>query len=96
MYMASNVVASQALPSVQGRPNASSASSPSSASSLSCSRCRNVMFLSQRPIARFMSNPTNVQAAVAWGGAAGCAALWITQPFDYIKSVLTSKPDADE
>jgi len=49
-----------------------------------------------RPIARFMSNPTNVQAAVAWGGAAGCAALWITQPFDYIKSVLTSKPDADE
>lgn len=94
MYMASNVVASQAMPSVQGRPNASSASS--SASSLSCSRCRNVMFLSQRPIARFMSNPTNVQAAVAWGGAAGCAALWITQPFDYIKSVLTSKPDADE
>ena len=95
--MASKVVASQAMPSVQGRPNASSASSSaSSAYSLSCSRCRNVTFLSQRPIARFMSNPTNVQAAVAWGGAAGCAALWITQPFDYIKSVLTSKPDADE
>ncbi len=61
----------------------------------SLSLTRNATPISQRPIARFVSNPTNVQAAVCWGGAAGCAAMWITQPFDYIKSVIASKPDEE-
>ena len=50
----------------------------------------------QRGVQKLVSNPTTVQSAVMWGGAIGCGALWLTQPFDYIKSVLTSKPDADQ
>jgi len=50
----------------------------------------------QRGVQKLVSNPTNIQSAVMWGGAIGCGALWLTQPFDYIKSVLTSKPDADQ
>jgi hypothetical protein len=34
-----------------------------------------------------------VQAAVFWGGTAGITALWLTQPFDYIKKQFSS-PEA--
>ena len=32
--------------------------------------------------------PMNVSAAATWGGAAALTALWLVQPFDWLKQQL--------
>jgi hypothetical protein len=43
-----------------------------------------------------VGNPTNVQAAIVWGGTAGCTAIWLIQPFDYIKSLMSSSGEGGD
>ncbi|GAB2212458.1 hypothetical protein Droror1_Dr00020424, partial [Drosera rotundifolia] len=51
---------------------------------------------------KFVSNPskrpqlTDLQAATAWGVAAGTTALWLVQPFDWIKKTFFEKEKSDE
>ncbi|KAJ4825652.1 hypothetical protein Tsubulata_038882, partial [Turnera subulata] len=37
--------------------------------------------------------PTDVQAAAFWGVAAGSAAIYLIQPFDWIKKTFFEKPE---
>lgn len=36
---------------------------------------------------------TDIQAAALWGVAGGTAALWIVQPFDWIKKTFFETPE---
>ncbi|KAM7491825.1 hypothetical protein LguiA_034746 [Lonicera macranthoides] len=38
---------------------------------------------------------TDVQAAVMWGVAATTTALWIVQPFDWLKKTFFEKPEPE-
>ncbi|PIN24821.1 hypothetical protein CDL12_02439 [Handroanthus impetiginosus] len=40
--------------------------------------------------------PTDVQAAVLWGVAAGTSALYLIQPFDWLKKTFFEKPDPEQ
>ncbi|GFP97517.1 ubiquinol-cytochrome c reductase complex 6.7 kDa protein [Phtheirospermum japonicum] len=42
------------------------------------------------------SRPTDVQAAIFWGVAAGTSALWIVQPFDWLRKTFFEKPDPEQ
>ncbi|KAH6773872.1 hypothetical protein C2S52_003210 [Perilla frutescens var. hirtella] len=37
--------------------------------------------------------PVNVQAAVLWGVAAGSAAIYLVQPFDWLRKTFFEKPE---
>ncbi|KAL5733045.1 hypothetical protein ACOSP7_032382 [Xanthoceras sorbifolium] len=37
--------------------------------------------------------PVDIQAAALWGVAAGTTALWIVQPFDWLKKTFFEKPE---
>ncbi|KAK9283826.1 hypothetical protein L1049_012080 [Liquidambar formosana] len=39
---------------------------------------------------------TDIQAAVMWGVAATTGALWIVQPFNWLKKTFLEKPQAEE
>ncbi|KAK4606884.1 hypothetical protein RGQ29_000926 [Quercus rubra] len=39
--------------------------------------------------------PIDVQSAALWGVAATTTALWIVQPFDWIKKTFLEKPEAE-
>jgi hypothetical protein len=39
---------------------------------------------------------TDIQAAAMWGVAAGTTALWIVQPFGWIKKTFFEKPESEE
>ncbi|CAK9326310.1 unnamed protein product [Citrullus colocynthis] len=43
------------------------------------------------PGRRFQS--TDIQAAAGWGVAAATTALWVVQPFDWIKKTFFEKPE---
>lgn len=45
---------------------------------------------------RIRPQPSDITAAAMWGVAAGTAALWMIQPFDWIKEQLTAKPEDEE
>ncbi|KAL3653383.1 hypothetical protein CASFOL_003064 [Castilleja foliolosa] len=47
-----------------------------------------------RPASR--PHSTDVQAAVFWGVAAGTTALWIVQPFDWLRKTFFEKPDPEQ
>ncbi|KAI5670365.1 hypothetical protein M9H77_10729 [Catharanthus roseus] len=38
---------------------------------------------------------TDIQAAAAWGVAAGTTALWLVQPFDWLKKTFFEKPEPE-
>lgn len=42
---------------------------------------------------RMAPGPTAVQSMAIWGGCLGVTALWLTQPFDYIKKQLGMDKD---
>ncbi|KAH6790429.1 hypothetical protein C2S51_005435 [Perilla frutescens var. frutescens] len=44
-----------------------------------------------RPGGRLQS--VNVQAAVLWGVAAGSAAIYLVQPFDWLRKTFFEKPE---
>ncbi|KAB2078920.1 hypothetical protein ERO13_A06G180100v2 [Gossypium hirsutum] len=39
--------------------------------------------------------PADVQAAAMWGVAATTGALWLIQPFDWLKKTFLEKPESD-
>lgn len=39
---------------------------------------------------------TDIQAAAAWGLAAGTTAVWMIQPFDWLKKTFFEKPATEE
>ncbi|GMH05006.1 hypothetical protein Nepgr_006846 [Nepenthes gracilis] len=39
--------------------------------------------------------PADIQAAALWGVAAGTTALWLIQPFDWIKKTFFEKQQTD-
>jgi hypothetical protein len=39
--------------------------------------------------------PTALQSMALWGTCAGVTALWLTQPFDYIKKQFSGEPAAE-
>ncbi|XAR71856.1 hypothetical protein NMG60_11018294 [Bertholletia excelsa] len=45
---------------------------------------------------RFRPQSTDMQAAAAWGVAAGSAALYVIQPFDWIKKTFFEKSTSEE
>ena len=53
-------------------------------------------YLVQASLRKLVGNPTNVQAAIVWGGTAGCTAIWLIQPFDYIKSLMSSSGEGGD
>ncbi|KAK2637240.1 hypothetical protein Ddye_032032 [Dipteronia dyeriana] len=40
--------------------------------------------------------PADIQSAALWGIAAGTTALWIVQPFDWIKKTFLEKPKPEK
>ncbi|KAH0932988.1 hypothetical protein HID58_010105, partial [Brassica napus] len=38
----------------------------------------------------------DIQAAAGWGIAAAAGAIWVVQPFDWIKKTFIDKPAAEE
>lgn len=52
------------------------------------------VYISQQSVKK-MITPNNVQSAMLWGGTAAATAIWMTQPFDYIKS-LFEKQEGDQ
>ncbi|CAH8392850.1 unnamed protein product [Eruca vesicaria subsp. sativa] len=40
--------------------------------------------------------PADIQAAVGWGVAAAAGAIWVVQPFGWIKKTFIDKPAAEE
>uniref|UniRef100_A0A7N0SXB5 Ubiquinol-cytochrome c reductase complex 6.7 kDa protein n=1 Tax=Kalanchoe fedtschenkoi TaxID=63787 RepID=A0A7N0SXB5_KALFE len=50
--------------------------------------------LVKKPVFRIQA--TDVQNAAMWGVAAGAAAIWIVQPFDWIKKTFLEKPASEE
>ncbi|KAL3622035.1 hypothetical protein CASFOL_034231 [Castilleja foliolosa] len=47
-----------------------------------------------RPASR--PHSTDVQAAGFWGVATGTTALWIVQPFDWLRKTFLEKPDPEQ
>jgi hypothetical protein len=43
-----------------------------------------------QPALRKMVTPINAQSAVIWGSTAAVGALWLVQPFDWIRSQLSA------
>ncbi|KMZ71993.1 Ubiquinol-cytochrome c reductase complex 6.7 kDa protein [Zostera marina] len=39
---------------------------------------------------------SNISSVVTWGVFAGTTALWIVQPFDWIKNQIFEKPESEE
>ncbi|KQK14625.1 hypothetical protein BRADI_1g17665v3 [Brachypodium distachyon] len=39
--------------------------------------------------------PADISAAATWGVAAGSAAIYLVQPFDWIKKTFFEKPEAE-
>lgn len=49
----------------------------------------------QSTLKKFIT-PNNVQSGVFWGTTAAVTALWMTQPFDYIKSLFDNTEGDDQ
>nr|ABK21843.1 unknown [Picea sitchensis] len=45
---------------------------------------------------RIRPQPSDFTAVATWGVAAGTVALWMIQPFDWIKEQFTAKPEDDQ
>ncbi|TYI45064.1 hypothetical protein E1A91_D13G009700v1 [Gossypium mustelinum] len=45
---------------------------------------------------RLRPQPIDIQAAAAWGVAATTTALWLIQPFDWLKRTFLEKPESEE
>ncbi|CDP13894.1 unnamed protein product [Coffea canephora] len=43
----------------------------------------------------FRVQSTDIQAAASWGIAAGVTAIWLVQPFDWLKKTLFEKPEPE-
>lgn len=43
----------------------------------------------QRTVKRMLT-PINMQSVMLWGGVGGVTALWMVQPFDYIRDLMSS------
>ncbi|KAL6773874.1 QCR10 [Auxenochlorella protothecoides x Auxenochlorella symbiontica] len=43
-------------------------------------------------VSRLTPSPGAVQSLALWGTTAGVGALWLVQPFDFIKGLLEDKP----
>jgi len=43
-----------------------------------------------------MLTPNNMQSAMVWGATGATTALWLVQPFDFIKSLFEDAPEAEE
>ncbi|KAL9344924.1 hypothetical protein POPTR_019G059500v4 [Populus trichocarpa] len=54
----------------------------------------NAMFKFLSPRLRLQS--TDIQTAAFWGVAAGTTALWLVQPFDWIKKTFFEKANTEE
>ncbi|CAM8970362.1 unnamed protein product [Rhodiola kirilowii] len=50
--------------------------------------------LLKKPALRLQA--TDVQTAAMWGVAAGATAIWIVQPFDWIKKTFLEKPSEEK
>ncbi|CAN6589002.1 unnamed protein product [Malus baccata var. baccata] len=44
---------------------------------------------------RLRPHTTDLQAAVGWGVAAFTGALWLVQPFDWIRKTFIEKPEPE-
>ncbi|KAL5198844.1 hypothetical protein ABZP36_002356 [Zizania latifolia] len=44
---------------------------------------------------RFRVQTTDIAAAATWGVAAGSAAIYLVQPFDWIKKTFFEKPEPE-
>ncbi|CAM0907632.1 unnamed protein product [Alopecurus aequalis] len=55
--------------------------------------------VSSTALSRFLSSrriqPADVTALATWGVAAGCAAFYLVQPFDFIKKTFFEKPQPE-
>ncbi|XP_019100552.1 PREDICTED: ubiquinol-cytochrome c reductase complex 6.7 kDa protein-like [Camelina sativa] len=40
--------------------------------------------------------PVDIQAAAGWGIAAAAGAIWVVQPFDWIKKTFIDPPPVEE
>ncbi|EYU20130.1 hypothetical protein ABFS82_06G056200 [Erythranthe guttata] len=47
-----------------------------------------------RPSTRLQT--TDMKAAVLWGVAAGTSALYLVQPFDYLRKTFFEKPEPEQ
>ncbi|GMY08393.1 ubiquinol-cytochrome c reductase complex 6.7 kDa protein [Fagus crenata] len=45
---------------------------------------------------RIRPQPVDIQAAALWGIAATSTALWLIQPFDWLKKTFLEKPKPEE
>ncbi|KAL6977566.1 hypothetical protein U1Q18_026361 [Sarracenia purpurea var. burkii] len=52
------------------------------------------LFKFLRPSTRLQS--TDIQAATMWGVAAATTALWLVQPFDWLKKTFFQKSESEE
>ncbi|CAM8967297.1 unnamed protein product [Rhodiola kirilowii] len=52
--------------------------------------------LLKKPAFRLQAIATDVQTAAMWGVAAGATAIWIVQPFDWIKKTFLEKPSEEK
>ncbi|CAD5194482.1 unnamed protein product [Musa acuminata subsp. malaccensis] len=52
------------------------------------------MFKFLRP--RLRPQPTDVAAAATWGVAATATAVWLIQPFDWLKKQLFQNPEPEK
>ncbi|CBI25343.3 unnamed protein product, partial [Vitis vinifera] len=52
------------------------------------------MFKFLKPSVR--PQPVDIQAAAAWGVAGVTTALYLVQPFDWLKKTFLEKPDPEE
>ncbi|KAE8039429.1 hypothetical protein FH972_011840 [Carpinus fangiana] len=44
---------------------------------------------------RLRLQPADIQSAALWGVAAGTTALWLIQPFDWLKKTFLEKPEVE-
>ena len=49
-----------------------------------------LIFHFSQPALRKLVTPINAQSAVIWGSTAAVGALWLVQPFDWIRAQLSS------
>ncbi|PRQ21087.1 hypothetical protein RchiOBHm_Chr7g0235311 [Rosa chinensis] len=52
------------------------------------------MFKFLKPKSR--PHPVDIQAAALWGVAAGTTALWVVQPFNWIKKTFFETPEPEK
>ncbi|XP_022743031.1 ubiquinol-cytochrome c reductase complex 6.7 kDa protein [Durio zibethinus] len=45
---------------------------------------------------RLRPQPADIQSAALWGVAATTTALWVIQPFDWLKKTFLEKPKSEE